>query len=215
MFVLGAGLTLAACSRTEQAPEPLPVTVDSMRAQVRALERQKGEDAYTDPAVEGVLRQLDSLAAAGGAQAEDAQRYSRYLWAKKRLALKAQEGGREPDESVILEGSRGPRQMTGEVPTNPGAVKRAEQVKVGTSRQELLQAFGSCLERATWFQGNGRGPTTEFFHITPPCRERLGARIFTVANEQVTRLSPGNLDRLMRADTAARREEESGGEEPH
>ncbi|MCI0571745.1 MAG: hypothetical protein L0Y66_13415 [Myxococcaceae bacterium] len=209
VVLVGVALTLGACGRTASEEEAPRVTLEALRAQVRTLEEQKGEDAYTDPSLDSVLQQLDALAE-GGPQAEDAHRYSRYLWAKRRLALKAQEGGREPDESVVLEGSRGPLQMKGEAPTTAAGAKRAEQVKVGTPRRELVQALGSCLVRATWFRGTGGGPTTELFHLVPSCRERLGERVFTVANDRVTRVRPGNLDGLL---TRERRDAESR-EEP-
>lgn len=201
VVVLGAALVLGACGRTEQVPEPPPPTVESLRAEVRELEKQLGEDAYMAPAVEGVLAKLDVLAKAGGPGAEEASRYSRYLWAKKRLALKAQEAGREPDESAELEGSRGMRKLEGEAPASTEAVKRAVDVKQGSSRGELVQAFGSCLVRVTWFASTGGGRTTEFFHVSPDCRERLGDRVFIVYNDKVQKVRPGNMDPMLAPET--------------
>jgi len=108
---------------------------------------------------------------------------------------------------VVLEGSRGKVRLAGAAPETDSARQAAEAIALGSSREALVSAYGSCLVRQTWFVGRNGGPTTELFHVAPECRERLTPRTFVVANQKVTKVGAGNLDGI-----GEPRENEAGNE---
>lgn len=189
------GLVTPGCRSPKTDEEAAPVAPAAprsgaeLRQVVQALVSEKGEDGYTDPRLDPVLKELEAAARAGD---QDAKSLHALVWAKRRLALKATLAEREGP--VVLEGSRGKVRLEGAAPETENARSAAEAITLGSSRQALVEAYGSCLVRQTWFKGRNGGPTTELFHVAPECRERLAPRTFVVANQQVTRVTPGNLD---------------------
>lgn len=202
-FTLGAGLVLLlalpGCPRTSSDEEKTeetgatPRTGREIRRIVDGLYAQKGEDAYTDPSLDPLLVELEALARGGD---KDAASLRGLILAKRRLALRAQSG--EPRTPELNLTRRGRVTYEDPAPEDDDRIERAEAVAVGTSRDELREAYGSCLIRQTWFAARGPGGvTTELFHVAPDCREKLKPRVFRVAEDEVKQVSDGDLDGVM------------------
>ena len=206
---LGAGLllllALSGCPRTAPEEEQTQEARSSrsgaeIRRIVDALYKKKGEDAYTDPTLDPLLVELEGLARGGD---KDAASLRGLIIAKRRLALRAQNGGPRTPESKLTR--HGKVTYDDEpAPEDDDGIARAEAVAVGTPRDELKEAYGSCLIRQTWFAARGPGGvTTELFHVAPDCRKRLKPRVFRVAEDRVQQVSDGDLDGVMEVSESA------------
>jgi len=204
--VLGAGLllllALPGCPRTpageDQTQEARgPRSGAEIRRIVDALYKQKGEDAYTDPSLDPLLVELEALARGGD---QDAASLRGLILAKRRLALRAQRAESRTEDLNLTR--RGKVTYDAPAPDAVDEVARAEAVTVGSSRDELKEAYGGCLIRQTWFAARAPGGvTTELFHVAPDCRKKLKPRVFRVAEERVQQVSDGDLDGVMEAST--------------
>jgi len=199
-LAVGAALLLAACHEPEPLAPPAESGVfEELRGQVEALEGRLGPDAYTSAEMEVLIKALESFPADSPSRIK-AQQYARELGAKRRVGLEAIGEAKLPPPVWRSEQppSYGPRRMEGLPPGDSDeALARIERLAVGASRSELLEAYGSCLVRQTWFKGTNGGPTTELFHVAPDCRKKLKPRVYTVASDRVTRISEGALDGIM------------------
>ncbi len=167
-----------------------------LRAIVNALVEKMGEDAYADPSLDPIVEELTRAALAGD---EDAKSVRGLVIAKRRLARAASSGEKTPFPARV---DRGVTPMQGPAPKEPLRVQEAESVGVGASRSALIEAYGECLVLQTWFRARDiTDMTRELFHVAPNCRDRLTPRVFTVGADQVIRVSPGDLDHVMRPST--------------
>lgn len=189
---------LTGCPGTEpaegEAQQPAaPRTGAEIRRQVNVIYERKGEDAYMDPALDPMLIELEALARAGD---KDAATLRGLILAKRRLALRAQSGERRPPDPNLVR--RGKLVMAGPAPQTDDRIALAEAITLGSRRQDLKDAYGSCLIRQTWFPATRPGGvTTELFHVAPDCREKLKPRIFRVAKGEVQQVEEGDLDGVM------------------
>ena len=87
--------------------------------------------------------------------------------------------------------------MKGSSPEREEQLRRAAAITAGSARDELIAAYGRCLERATWLPGRGGGATVELFHVVKGCRARLPPRYFRVSNDRVELAEDGDLDDLV------------------
>ncbi|MBI3185176.1 MAG: hypothetical protein HYZ28_23820 [Myxococcales bacterium] len=181
-----------ACSTRESGPPP--VTYDELRLRLTGLELQHGDDAYMLDDVLEIARQLESLPPSA-ANREEAQKLVAYIRAKRRLTEHTRTTPPPPEIRNPVHAGR--VVMAGPPPKEPEQVRKVEEVKVGTLRQELVDAYGSCLVRQTWHKGERGGPTTEVFQVLPDCRGDLKPLVFTVANDRVMGIRPGNVDYVM------------------
>ncbi len=192
MVATTAVLALSSCDegRKPSAPGAAQPSLAELKLKVEDWERLLGEDAYDRPEIEQVMRDLARIGQ-GSADYEEARKLLERLRAKKRIARQAKEPVKP--EQVIGPSHVGPIAMPGAAPASAEAVKK---IGVGSSRGELVSAYGRCLVRQTWFKGQG-GPTVEMFHVAPDCRAHLGKKVFRVANDRVDAAYEGTLDGVL------------------
>jgi hypothetical protein len=190
-------LALGACNRTEErgsgAASGGGSTVERVRQRVRELEASYGEDAYDRPEVLVLLRELESLGEDSPERLQ-ALELRDFLRAKQRMAQGARYAPPPPRKDVP---NHGPLRMQGTPPSSQSDLERVAKIKLGSTRQELLEAYGSCLVRQTWFPPRDGGPVTELFHTSPDCRDKLKPKIYRVSDTKVTAMYEGNLDTVM------------------
>lgn len=192
-----AALTFA-CQTQPDAPvdeAPAAPTMDlaSVKLRLEELKAQLSLDAYGQPEMEELIRALHAIPA-GSPDYAEAQRLLAELRARYRLAKAARDDERH--DSTPKAPSFGAVKMEGAPPDSEDARARAEGMKVGATREQLLEAYGSCLIRRTWFQGRDGSATIELFHVAPECRAQLKPRVFQVVAGTVARITDGNLDGL-------------------
>lgn len=208
LFATAFAVASVACQKTDAPGEDKPaVSLNEVAAELKELEARFGEDAYTQPEVDEILRKLADVDPDSEDRIE-AVKLSDLIRAKRKLAWQVQVDERVPDppENAL---QLGPKPMEGDKPADDGKLAAAEKIDVGATRVALVEAYGSCLIRQTWFPGKEGGSTTELFHVAKECREKLTPRVFTVAAGVVKSVAPGNLDAVMTgAASHARRGEE-------
>lgn len=194
-----AVLALGACSRTQgEGAGAVQVEDASVVAQVRqrlrALEQRYGEDAYDRPEALALTRELEALGADSPERLQALELLD-FLRAKQRLAAAARRGTPPQGQNAP---NYGPVRMGGAPPASQADLERVSKIKVGSTREELVAAFGSCLVRQTWFPGTSGGPTVELFHVGPDCRDKIKPRIYrVVGGTSVDQIQEGNLDSSM------------------
>lgn len=188
--------SFSACNRVddEQAPREGD-SLEAIRADLKALEDRFGEDAYSSAEAQLLLRRLAKLPE-GSPDLREAARLAAWVRAKAQLRHQATEAP-GPDPKPEDSPSFGPRMMGKTEPQTKEELAAAEEIAVGSLRDELMQRYSGCLVRQTWFRGSNGGATTELFQTTPKCRDRLSPRIFTVMNGKVSAVSTGNVDAVM------------------
>lgn len=198
---LVAALALGACNRsqTEQGPaaQPSPEAsskgLEAARVRLRALELQFSEDAYDRPEASALVEELNAVPTESP-DYQEARRLAQFILGKQRIAAQARHG--EPPSDPAPGPDFGPKVVEGPKPSTEQDLDKARQVKVGISRQQLLDAFGSCLVRQTWFPGNG-GPVNELFQIAPNCRDKFKPTVYRVAGDRLEAITEGNVDLVM------------------
>jgi hypothetical protein len=193
-----AVLALGACNKTQgegagTVQAEGAGVVARVRQQLRSLEQRYGEDAYDRPEALALNRELEAL---GSDSPEHLQALELldFLRAKQRLAIAARQGTPPQRQNVP---NYGPVRMEGAPPASQADLERVGKIKVGSTREELVTAFGSCLVRQTWFPGRKGNPTVELFHVGPDCRDKLTQKIYRVSAGSVDQIQEGNLDSTM------------------
>jgi len=199
-LAVAACLLLAgpACREAEPPAEEPKSTFEQLQAEVAAMEKAKGPDALTQPDMEVMILALRSIPQRS-ADHERAQALALDLETRRRAAQATLVGPPPPAEEETVE-NFGPLKMKGAAPETKEALARTESITVGPKRGELIAAYGSCLERRTWFMGQNGGPSVELFHVLPECRDRLKPKIFQVNYDKVASVREGDLDHVMNPD---------------
>ncbi|MGA9519953.1 MAG: hypothetical protein WBV82_00735, partial [Myxococcaceae bacterium] len=162
--LLAIGLCLAGCQQKDAGDTPPPTrSLEQIKTELEDLAARFGEDAYTQPEVDGFIRELDA-AAKDSPDWKASIELADWLRAKRRIAWQIQDA--PPPPAINPNAPQyGPLQLEGAAPKTPEARADAAKIAQGATRDELVKAYGSCLVRQTWFQGENGGPTTELFHV--------------------------------------------------
>lgn len=194
-----AVLALGACNKTQgegagtQQVEGAGV-VARVRQELRSLEQRYGEDAYDRPEALALTRELEAVGPDSPERLQALELLD-FLRAKQRLAASARRGTPAQRQDVP---NYGPVRMEGAPPASQADLERVSKIKVGSTREELVAAFGSCLVRQTWFPGRNGGATIELFHVSPDCRDKLKPKVYRVlGGATVDQIHEGNLDAVM------------------
>lgn len=197
-LAFAAALALAGCEGSKPAlPPPASGTVlQQAKAKLEPLVASLGEDAYLRDEVAQILRDLATIPA-DAPEKREALELVDFLRAKRQLANDAMNAPPPARPTPDSAPNYGPVAQEGTRPSTPEQLDVVKRLKVGATREQLVEALGSCLVRQTFFQGRNGGPTVELFQTQQDCRGSLEARIYRVSGGVVDDIRAGTLDGLM------------------